>query len=141
MASAIALSRRAASALIRSQRSPDRLRLIGVRLREIIAEFGPEEAAVEDTFASVNARSALKLTHVRGVALFVLAEAGLTVGEYPPAQVKVAVAGNGRADKVQVQWMVRVLLGLPETIASLDASDAVAVAICHAARRPVGVAR
>jgi crossover junction endodeoxyribonuclease RuvC len=75
------------------------------------------------------------------MALFVLAEAGLSVGEYPPAQVKVAVAGNGRADKVQVQWMVRVLLGLAEPIASLDASDAVAVAICHAARRPVGVAR
>ena len=120
---------------------PERLRVIGGRLREIISQFQPEEAAVEDTFASVNARSALKLTHVRGVALFVLAEAGLTVGEYPPAQVKVAVAGNGRADKLQVQWMVRVLLGLPEPIASLDASDAVAVAICHAARRPVGVAR
>jgi crossover junction endodeoxyribonuclease RuvC len=120
---------------------PERLLLIGRRLREVISEFRPEEAAVEDTFASVNARSALKLTHVRGMALFVLAEAGLTVGEYPPAQVKAAVAGNGRADKVQVQWMVRVLLGLAEPIASLDASDAVAVAICHAARRPVGAAR
>lgn len=115
-----------------------RLVAIGARLREIIAEFQPAEAAVEDTFTSANARSALKLTHVRGVALFVCAEAGLTVAEYPPAQVKLALAGNGRADKLQVQWMTRTLLGLAEPIASLDASDAVAVAICHAARRALG---
>ncbi|MBN9658829.1 MAG: crossover junction endodeoxyribonuclease RuvC [Acidobacteria bacterium] len=117
-----------------------RLLTIGARLREIAAEFSPDEAAVEDTFTSVNVRSALKLTHVRGVALFVLAEAGLEVAEYPPAQVKMAVASNGRAEKEQVQWMVRVLLGLAEPIASLDASDALAVALCHAMRRPVKVA-
>lgn len=117
-----------------------RLLTIGSRLREIAAEFAPDEAAVEDTFTSVNVRSALKLTHVRGVAMFILAEAGLEVAEYPPAQVKMAVASNGRAQKEQVQWMVRVLLGLAEPIASLDASDALAVALCHAMRRPVKVA-
>ena len=118
-----------------------RLLAIGAGIREVLAKYSPEEAAVEDTFMSVNARSALKLTHVRGVALFVLAEAGLTVGEYPPAQVKLALVGNGRAEKEQVQWMVRVLLKLPEPIRQLDASDALAVAICHAARRPTGATR
>lgn len=118
-----------------------RLLTIGAGIRDVVARFAPEEAAVEDTFVSSNARSALKLTHVRGVALFVLAEAGLTVGEYPPAQVKMALVGNGRAEKEQVQWMVRVLLKLPEPIRQLDASDALAVAICHAARRPVGITR
>lgn len=118
-----------------------RLLTIGSGLREVLAKYAPEEAAVEDTFMSVNARSALKLTHVRGVALFVLAEAGLTVGEYPPAQVKLALVGNGRAEKEQVQWMVRVLLKLSEPIRQLDASDALAVAICHAARRPTGATR
>jgi crossover junction endodeoxyribonuclease RuvC len=118
-----------------------RLLTIGAGIRDVVARYAPEEAAVEDTFVSTNARSALKLTHVRGVALFVLAEAGLTVGEYPPAQVKMALVGNGRAEKEQVQWMVRVLLKLPEPIRQLDASDALAVAICHAARRPVGITR
>lgn len=114
---------------------------IGSRLREVVAEFRPDEAAVEDTFTALNARSALKLTHVRGVALFICAEAGLAVGEYSPAQVKLALAGNGRAEKQQVEWMTRALLGLTEPIASLDASDAVAVAICHATQRPVSANR
>ena len=118
-----------------------RLYQIGARLRELVEEFRPEEAAVEDTFTAVNARSALKLTHVRGVALFVCAEAGMKVGEYSPAQVKLALAGNGRAEKQQVEWMVRALLGLAEPIAPLDASDAVAVAICHATQRPVSTNR
>lgn len=118
-----------------------RLLMIGAGIRAVLAKYAPEEAAVEDTFVAANARSALKLTHVRGVALFVLAEAGLTIGEYPPAQVKMALVGNGRAEKEQVQWMVRVLLKLPEPIRQLDASDALAVAICHAARRPAGISR
>jgi len=118
-----------------------RLLAIGNGLRDVLVRYAPEAAAVEDTFVSANARSALKLTHVRGVALYVLAEAGLTVGEYPPAQVKMALVGNGRAEKEQVQWMVRVLLKLPEPIRQLDASDALAVAICHAARRSALVTR
>ena len=79
-----------------------RLLDIGRRLREIVVEFKPVEAAVEDTFHAVNARSALKLTHVRGVTLFVMAEAGLPVGEYAPAKIKATVVGHGRADKEQV---------------------------------------
>lgn len=114
-----------------------RLLVIGDRLREVIAEFAPEEAAVEDTFHRINARSALRLTHVRGVALYVAAQAGLHCGEYSPASVKQAVAGNGRAEKEQVEWMVRVLLGLAAPVRPMDASDALAVAICHAARTAV----
>jgi crossover junction endodeoxyribonuclease RuvC len=114
---------------------PRRLLAIATRLREVIAAQAPDEAAVEQTFQSVNAASALKLTEVRGAVLLVLAEHGLTVGEYPPASVKLAVTGTGRADKEQVQWMVRSLLGLEQPIDSFDASDAVAVALCHAATR------
>lgn len=130
--------RMVASGVIRTHPAepfPARLRQIGAALRDVISAHHPDEAAVEDTFTSANARSALKLTHVRGVALFICAEAGLAVAEYAPAQVKAALAGHGRAGKEQVQWMTQVLLGLPEPIGSLDASDAVAVAICHAARR------
>ncbi len=119
----------------------ERIFQVGARLREVIAEHHPEEAAIEDTFISINARSALKLTHVRGAAFFICAEAGVRVAEYPPAQVKLALAGSGRAEKEQVQWMTRILLGLSEPISSLDASDAVAVAICHATRRPVSAVR
>jgi crossover junction endodeoxyribonuclease RuvC len=112
-----------------------RLKTIGQKLREVIAAYGPEEAAVEDTFTGDNIQSALKLTHVRGVALFVCAEAGVPVAAYPPAQVKLAVVGNGRAGKEQVAWMTRMLLKLDEAPRPADASDALAVAICHAARR------
>ena len=101
-------------------------------LRELIREHRPELAAVEEVFAAVNAKSALKLAHVRGVALLVAAEAGLGLAEYSPLEVKMSVVGYGRAEKTQVQMMVRSLLGLAETVASLDASDALAVAICHA---------
>lgn len=127
---------------IRTQAGEDlplRLKTIGEGLRRIIAEYAPDEAAVEDTFTGDNVRSALKLTHVRGVALFVCAEAGIPVAAYPPAQVKLAVVGNGRADKQQVAWMTRVLLKLDESPRSPDASDALAVAICHAARRSTPV--
>lgn len=116
-----------------------RLRTIGEKLRQVIASYNPEQAAVEDTFTGDNIGSALKLTHVRGVALFVCAEAGVPVAAYPPAQVKLAVAGNGRAGKQQVAWMTRVLLKLDEAPRPADASDALAVAICHAARRSTPV--
>jgi len=110
-------------------------------VREVVGRCAPDEAAVEETFQSVNAASAIKLTEVRGAVLLVLAEAGLKVGEYSPARIKLAVTGNGRADKEQVQWMVRSLLNLAEPVASFDASDAVAVALCHAASRATAVLR
>lgn len=122
---------------------PKRLLTIAEGLRLVLAKFAPDEAAVEETFYSPNSSSSssLRLTHVRGAVLLVLAEAGLKVGEYPPARVKLAVSGNGRAEKVQVQSMVQILLNLSEPIASFDASDAVAVALCHAAMRATEVLR
>jgi crossover junction endodeoxyribonuclease RuvC len=87
---------------------------------------------VEGVFYAVNAKSALKLAHVRGVALLVIGEAGLGLAEYSPLEVKMSVVGYGRAEKGQVQLMVRSLLQLSEVIASEDASDALAIAICHA---------
>ena len=103
-------------------------------LRTVIAEHSPAGAAVEDIFHSVNARSALKLAHTRGVALLVTAEAGLAVGEYSPMEVKTSVVGYGRAEKQQVRVMVGSLLGLDSPPSSEDACDALAVAICHATR-------
>lgn len=111
-----------------------RLLLICTQLREVIAAHAPEQAAVEGIFHALNVKSALTLAHARGVALYAIAEAGIPLGEYSPLEVKSSVVGYGRAEKKQVQYMVRSLLNLPEQIASEDASDAVAVAICHATR-------
>lgn len=91
----------------------------------------PSSAAVEAPFQGANARSALQLAHARGVILAVLACAGVEVTEYTPAMVKKSVVGNGRAPKEQVQWMVSRLLALSRPTGSSDASDALAVALCH----------
>jgi crossover junction endodeoxyribonuclease RuvC len=111
---------------------PGRLATIAATLRDLLAMHMPECAAVEEVFFSQNVKTALKLAHVRGVALAVLAEAGLSVGEYSPLSVKASVVGYGRAEKHQVQLMVRQLTGLAYAIESEDAADALAVAICHA---------
>ena len=111
----------------------ERLLQIAEALRSIIGEHAPEAAAVEEVFYSLNVKTALKLAHVRGVALLAIAEAGLELGEYAPLEVKSSVVGYGRAEKQQVQLMVKNLLGLAEPLAE-DASDAIAVAICHATR-------
>jgi crossover junction endodeoxyribonuclease RuvC len=110
---------------------PARLRHIHTALVEILAECRPDAVAVESLFHAVHARSALQLGHARGVALLAAAQAGLEITEYPPAEVKRAVAGYGRAEKQQVQRMVTLLLGLAEAPEPFDASDALAVAICH----------
>jgi crossover junction endodeoxyribonuclease RuvC len=109
-----------------------RLLEIGTALRSLIREHTPEFAAVEEVFHAVNAKTALKLAHVRGVALLTIAEAGVVFAEYSPLEVKMSVVGYGRAEKSQVQMMVQSLLRLPEVVASEDASDALAIAICHA---------
>ena len=123
-----------------AQTLPDRLAAIAAGLRAILAEHTPEAAAVEEVFFSQNVKTALKLAHVRGVALAAIAGAGVPVGEYSPLEVKTSVVGYGRAEKQQVQLMVRTLTGLGGPIESEDASDAMAVAICHATTRGVGVA-
>jgi crossover junction endodeoxyribonuclease RuvC len=108
-----------------------RLLIISQKLEEVIERLKPETCAVEETFYAVNVKSALKLGHARGVAMLAAARAGLTVFEYSPLEVKLALVGYGRAEKKQVQEMVRLLLRLTEAPQPLDASDALAVAICH----------
>lgn len=110
-----------------------RLAVIASELRDIISRYLPDSVAVEEVFHAVNTRSALKLAHVRGVALLVAAESSMSPGEYSPMEVKSSVVGYGRAEKSQVQLMVRSLLRL-DGEPSEDASDALAVAICHATR-------
>ena len=87
---------------------------------------------MEGVFYSANVQTALKLAQVRGVALLVVAEAGVPLAEYSPLEVKTSVVGYGRAEKAQVQLMVQSLLKLDHPIESEDAADALAVAICHA---------
>jgi crossover junction endodeoxyribonuclease RuvC len=115
-----------------------RLAEIARGLREVIRQYAPQAAAVEEVFYAVNVKTVLRLAHVRGVALVTVAEAGLEFGEYSPLEVKTAVVGYGRAEKQQVQMMVRSLLGLQRDIQSEDAADALAVAICHVTRRVAG---
>lgn len=110
---------------------PERLSRIFRELSTLIATHQPEIAAIEEVFYSVNAKSALKLGQVRGVAMLVASECGLSVAEYSPLSIKSAVVGYGRADKVQVQHMVARLLRLDTLPEPQDASDALAIAICH----------
>ncbi len=133
----------AAGVIAADRKSPfaQRLLTIAGALRQLLQEHLPEAGAVEDVFYAANVKTALKLAHVRGIALVSLAEAGLEVAEYSPLEVKTSVVGYGRAEKYQVQRMTRSLLGLPEAMkgvaeASEDASDALAVAICHATHLP-----
>ena len=109
-----------------------RLKIIAEGLRNCIATHRPEMAAVEEVFVAANMKTALKLCHVRGVALLVIAESGVALAEYSPLEVKSSVVGYGRAEKHQVKMMVARLLSLKEEIASEDACDALAIAICHA---------
>jgi len=111
---------------------PERLLLISKKLEEVMERLAPDACAVEETFYAVNVKSALTLGHVRGVVLLAAARAGIEIFEYSPLEIKSALVGYGRAEKKQVQEMVRLLLKLEEPPAPLDASDALAVAICHA---------
>jgi len=112
----------------------ERLVELHAGLRDVIAEFSPDEAAVEETFVNKNAVSTLKLGQARGIVLLVPALAGLRVAEYLPNLVKKTVVGSGHAQKEQVQVMVKMLLPGAK-VAGADAADALAVAICHAHHR------
>jgi crossover junction endodeoxyribonuclease RuvC len=119
---------------------PDKLLAIHQGLVALVAAHAPDVVAVESLFYAVNVRSALKLGHARGVAILAAVARGVPVAEYSPAEVKRAVVGYGRAEKHQVGAMVRLLLGLPEVPEPHDASDALAVAICHVhAMGPAGL--
>ena len=110
---------------------PDQLSIIYRELSALLAQHRPECVAIENIFHAVNARSALRLGHARGVAMLAAIEAGVTVVEYTPAEIKRAVVGYGRAEKPQVGQMVKILLGLDAIPKPHDAADALAVAICH----------
>ena len=110
----------------------DRLPHVAAALERLIATRRPDGGAAEDLFHARNSRVALQLGHVRGAALLPLLRAGIPVHEYAPRLVKKAVAGYGAAEKEQVRRMVCILLGLRSDRLSLDASDALAVAICDA---------
>ena len=110
---------------------PLRLARIQRELTTLLAAHQPQCVAVESLFHAVNARSALKLGHARGVAILAAVEAGCDVVEYTPAEIKRAVVGYGRAEKHQVQQMIKLLLGLAKAPSPHDAADALAVAICH----------
>ena len=122
--------------IVTSPREPFELRLlkIALGLREQIREVMPDAIAIEEVFYAVNVKTALKLSHVRGVALLAVAEAGVPLAEYSALEVKSSVVGYGRAEKHQVQRMVASLLKLAAPVESEDASDALAIAICHANR-------
>jgi len=110
---------------------PQRLARIHRELSALLEECQPDSVAVESLFHATNVQSALKLGHARGVAILAAVEAGCPVVEYAPAEIKRAVVGYGRAEKHQVQEMIKILLGLAQRPSPHDAADALAVAICH----------
>ncbi len=117
-----------------TQDVPLRLKALDDALAALLAEFRPDEAAVEETYVNKNATATLKLGYARGVALLAPARRGIPVFEYGAKTVKMAVVGTGNADKVQVGLMVRRLL--PGAVQKrADAADALAVAFCHAHHR------
>ena len=116
---------------------PQKLKAIHAELTGLLAKHHPDCVAIENLFHALNARSALKLGHARGVAMLAAVEAGVPIVEYTPAEVKQAVVGYGRAEKRQVQTMIQLLLGLDAPPTPYDASDALAIAICHVHRMNV----
>jgi crossover junction endodeoxyribonuclease RuvC len=118
------------------ERAPlfERLLQIHEQLLAVLKTFGPEEAAIEETFVNKDARATLKLGQARGVVMLVPAALGIPVAEYAPNMVKKSVVGAGHAEKGQVKHMVRLLLPRAE-LNSADSTDALAIAICHAHHR------
>ena len=108
-------------------------RLLNIKedLKKLLAKYKPAEVAVEQLFFNTNTKTAMSVGQARGVIIATVAESGYPVAEYTPLQVKLAVTGNGRAEKHQVQMMVKHLLSLKETPKPDDAADALAIAICH----------
>ena len=115
---------------------PARLLEIHTALRGVLEQYQPDTAAIEELFFGKNSTTAIAVGQARGVALLALAQAGLVVAEYKPTVVKQAVAGDGGADKRQMQQMVRITLRLAVAPTPDDAADAVAVALCHSYAAP-----
>jgi len=116
------------------QTLPDRLQIIFNRISEIIQLHHPDEFAIENMFYAEHTKSALKLGHARGVAILSAKLGGLPIAEYAPREIKLAVVGYGNASKEQVQRSIIQQLNLKDVTISHDASDALAVAICHCHR-------
>jgi crossover junction endodeoxyribonuclease RuvC len=114
---------------------PSRLAAVHDEVRSVIARYAPRECAIESVYFGANAKSAFATGQARGVAILAMAESGLLLGEYSPVQIKSAVVGSGTADKRQIQYMVRVLLGLEDEPRPDHAADALAAALCHDALR------
>ena len=115
-----------------SSSMPERLRLIHLHVCDLIRDFRPDVVVVEQLFFARNVTNALAVGQARGVLLLAAALSSLPVREYTPAEVKQAVVGYGKADKPQMQEMVRLILGLDSIPTPDDAADALAVALCHA---------
>ena len=114
-----------------------RLKTIHDAVAALIAEHAPDAVALEESYVGADARIALSVGQARGAVLVAAANAGVDCREYAPASVKQAICGYGRADKEQMQRMVRMILGLPELPKPHHAADALAVAICHALAPPL----
>jgi crossover junction endodeoxyribonuclease RuvC len=114
-----------------------RLKEIANDLEVIIAKYKPDEVGIEDLFFCSNVTTAVKVAQARGVMLLICARARLPIGEYTPLQVKQALTGYGKADKTQVQQMVKQFLKLKKIPKPDDAADALAVAICHQSSRKI----
>jgi crossover junction endodeoxyribonuclease RuvC len=110
---------------------PDRLKVLYQDLMELIAEHEPEVASIEELFFNTNAKTAILVGQARGVAVLACANSGLEINEYTPLQIKQALVGYGRAEKKQVQIMVKTILNLKEIPKPDDTADALAAAICH----------
>jgi crossover junction endodeoxyribonuclease RuvC len=119
------------------QRPEQRLKTIFDAVEALVAEHEPDAVVLEESFVGVDARTALSVGQARGAVLVASARAGVACAEYPPAVVKQVVCGYGRADKQQVQKMVRAILGMEAEPTPSHAADALAVAICHALAPPL----
>jgi crossover junction endodeoxyribonuclease RuvC len=113
------------------------LKTIHDAVAALIAEHAPDAVALEESFVGADARIALSVGQARGAVLVAAANAGVTCREYAPASVKQAICGYGRAEKAQMQRMVKMILSLPELPTPHHAADALAVAICHALAPPL----
>ena len=110
---------------------PNRLKYLNDNMKDLIKKFDPFQMASEDTFYSINVKSALLLGQARGVLLLAAASMNIQSSSYAPRKVKQSVTGNGGADKKQIQFMVQKILNMDKPPKPLDASDALAVALCH----------
>lgn len=117
--------------------TPQRLAAIAADVEELLVEYPPDEVAIERILFSVNVNTAIGVAQAAGVVMAAAFRNGATVTEYSPNEIKQAVTGDGAADKAQVEYMVRRMLGIETPIRPVDAADAAAIALCHLARAPM----